>query len=233
MKSISIIVPTYNEAKNIQPFLEEIFNIVDTTIADIEFIFVDDNSPDGTGGIIESLKNSYPIRCIHRSGKLGLGSAVIEGFKQSKREYLGVMDADLSHDPTILNDMIRALDTHDIVIGSRFAEGSEVEDWKWWRKLTSRVGVGMSKMISGSNDPLSGYFMFKKSVIHGITLETKGYKILFEILVKGTWRSIQEFPFTFRMRTHSASKLSIQEYFLFAGQLVCYAWYRLLHPRRD
>lgn len=227
MKSVSLIVPTYNEAENIKPFIEEINEVVDKTIADVEFIFVDDNSPDGTGNIIEELKSLYPIQCIHRPGKLGLGSAVIEGFKKSKREYIGVMDADLSHDPVILNAMLQALDICDIAIGSRFALGSKVEDWKWWRRLTSVVGVRISELISGAKDPLSGFFVMKRSVIDGVELTTTGYKILFEILVKGKWKSIREFPFTFRIRTHSTSKLSAREYILFGRQILSYAWYKL------
>ena len=231
MKSVSLIIPTYNEAENIKPFIEEISEVVDKTVADIEFIFVDDNSPDGTGNVIEELKKLYPIQCIHRSGKLGLGSAVIEGFKKSKREYLGVMDADLSHDPVILNDMFRALDMCDIAIGSRFVLGSRVEDWKWWRKLTSVVGVKISELISGAKDPLSGFFIMRRSVINGVELTTTGYKILFEILVKGKWKSIREFPFVFRMRAHSASKLSAREYVLFGKQILSYAWYKLTNKK--
>jgi dolichol-phosphate mannosyltransferase len=226
MKQISLIIPTYNEAENIEPLIKEIDETVDKSIADFEYIVVDDNSPDGTGAVAEKLKEQYPVRVIHRAGKLGLGSAVVEGFNASTREYVGVMDADLSHDPVILNDMVRALDECDIVIGSRFAEGSRVEKWKWWRKITSVVGVFFAKIISGARDPLSGYFILNRSVINGIKLETKGYKILFEILVKGKWKKIQEFPFTFRIRKHSTSKLNSKEYILFVRQIVSYAIYK-------
>src|SRR3989344_9086965 len=132
---VSIIIPTYNEALNLPLLVEEIFNAIDKSRIDAELIIVDDNSPDGTGKVAEELKQKYPIKVIHRSGKLGLGSAVIEGFKQSDWPYVGVMDADLSHDPGILNDLILALESNDIAIGSRFSEGSSVENWKWWRKL--------------------------------------------------------------------------------------------------
>lgn len=226
MKRISLIIPTYNEAGNIEPLIKEIDEVVNKSIADFEYIIVDDNSPDKTGIIAESLKEKYPVRVIHRSGKLGLGSAVIEGFNVSTREYVGVMDADLSHDPAILNDMIYALDKNDVVVGSRFIRGSEVEKWKWWRKITSVVGVFFAKIISGVNDPLSGYFIFNRSVINGVKLETKGYKILFEILVKGKWNRVQEFPFKFRMRERSASKLNTKEYILFIKQIVEYAVYK-------
>ena len=189
-----VIIPTYNEVENIEPLIKEIDEVVNKSIVDFEYIIVDDNSPDGTGAVAEKLKERYPVKVIHRSGKFGLGSAVIEGFGASTREYLGVMDADLSHDPDILNNMVKALDECEIVIGSRFAKESNVEQWKWWRKLVSKIGVFFAKLISGAHDPLSGYFILNRSVIDGAQLETVGYKILFEILVKGKWKKIQEFP---------------------------------------
>ncbi|MFA5870349.1 MAG: glycosyltransferase family 2 protein [Candidatus Paceibacterota bacterium] len=226
MKQISLIIPTYNEVENIEPLIEEIDKVINKSIADFEYIIVDDNSPDGTGAVAEKLKERYPVKVIHRSGKFGLGSAVIEGFGVSTREYLGVMDADLSHDPDILNNMVKALDECEIVIGSRFAKESNVEQWKWWRKLVSKIGVFFAKLISGAHDPLSGYFILNRSVIDGVQLETVGYKILFEILVKGKWKKIQEFPFTFRIRKYSTSKLNSKEYVLFVKQLLSFAIYK-------
>lgn len=232
-KYISLIVPTYNEAPNIEPLMEEIVSVVDSSIADIEFIIVDDNSPDGTGRIADELSKKYPLQVIHRAGKLGLGSAVIEGINRSTRSYCGVMDADLSHDPIILNDMIKGLDNSDIVMGSRFAQGSAVEQWAWYRKLLSNTGVFFARLLTGVKDPLSGYFFFKREVVRGVSLSTVGYKILLEILVKGTYNNVKEYPYTFRMRRHSASKLNAKEYIFFAKQLIEYAWYTLVHSRRQ
>lgn len=227
MRSVSVIIPTYNESKNIPILVEEIFDVLDKEKIDLEIIFVDDNSPDGTGKIAEELANKYPIKVVHRAGKLGLGSAVIAGFKASEREYLGVMDADLSHDPSILNQLITALDEYDITIGGRFEAGSEVQNWIWWRKLTSQVGVFFARLLTGVNDPLSGYFFFRRSVIDGVALTTVGYKILLEILVKGAWSRAKEIPFQFRIRKFSTSKLSTKEYWLFAKQLFSYTLYKI------
>lgn len=226
MKRVSLIIPTYNEADNLKPLIEEIESVVDANKFDVEFIIVDDNSPDDTGAVAEQLKSIHQVRVIHRSGKMGLGSAVIVGFQESSREYLGVMDADLSHDPRILNSMLESLEINDIAIGSRFEAGSSVEQWKWWRKLTSYIGVFFARIISGAKDPLSGYFVMRRSVIDGVNLETQGYKILFEILVKGNWKSIREFPYTFRIRERSASKLNGKEYLLFGKQIIEYAIYK-------
>jgi len=227
MKSVSLIVPTYNEAKNLPLFVEEVWSIVDKNKIDLEFIFVDDNSPDGTGQVAEDLKGKYPIKVIHRPGKLGLGSAVIEGFKLSDRPYLGVMDADLSHDPAILNELILSLGEYDISIGSRFEKGSAVEDRSLFRRAISGTGVFFAKMLSGVSDSLSGYFFFNRSIIEGVVLKTIGYKILLEILVKGKWHKVKELPYTFRMRIHSASKLNNREFVLFLGQIIKYSFYKI------
>lgn len=228
MQQVSLIIPTYNEAKNLSLLLEEIWQTLDKSNIDLEFIIVDDNSPDGTGQIAEELSKQYPIKVIHRSGKLGLGSAVIEGFKASSRPYLGVMDADLSHDPIILNQLIINLKDFDITLGSRFEKGSFVEKWPWWRKLISTVGVFLTKKLTGVEDSLSGYFFLRASVIKDAVLTTTGYKILLEILVKGKYKKVKELSFTFRIRRYSSSKLNWKEHWFFAKQLLAYAWYRLL-----
>ncbi len=227
MREVSLVIPTYNEAKNLPLLIEEILTVIDRNNIDLEFIVVDDNSPDGTGNVAEELSKKYQVKVIHRSGKMGLGSAVAEGLKASDRPIVGVMDADLSHDPKILNDLILSLEHHDITIGSRFSQGSVVESWQWWRKFISNVGVFFAKKITKVKDPLSGYFFLNKKVIEGVSLKTKGYKILLEILVKGKFTSVKEIPFVFRMRKFSASKLNYTEYFLFSGQLVKYALFSL------
>ncbi|MBP9732119.1 MAG: FkbM family methyltransferase [Candidatus Magasanikbacteria bacterium] len=227
MKLVSIIIPTYNESKNLPLVVEEIFSIADTKSFDIEIIVVDDNSPDGTGSVADSLKQKFPVKVIHRAGKLGLGSAVREGFKLSGREILGVMDADFSHDPQILNALLRSLETHDIAIGSRFTIGSTVEKWEWWRKILSQAGVIIARAITGVHDPLSGYFFFNRDVIKNTDLTVSGYKILLEILVKGTFSRVHELPYNFRVRKFSTSKLNSKEYYLFLKQIIIYSGYRV------
>lgn len=226
MKKVRLIIPTYNEALNLPDLCSEIFSAVDAAKFDMMLIIVDDNSPDGTGKVAEELKSKYPIKVIHRAGKLGLGSAVREGFSQADGDILGVMDADLSHDPAILNQLLDSLDQFDIAIGSRFQPGSVVESWPAWRKLTSNIGVYLAKKITGVKDPLSGYFFMKKEVIENIPLTTVGYKILFEILIKGKYRKVAELPYRFRMRLHSSSKLNLKEYMLFLEQLFKFALYK-------
>lgn len=222
--SISLITPTYNERENIALLAKEVFSVLDgNTEIDLELIIVDDNSPDGTGDIAEELCEKFPVKVVHRSGKLGLGSAVMEGFKKSDREYLGVIDADLSHDPIVLPDLIMGLRDFDLTIGSRYDADSKVEKWPWYRKLISQTGVFLAQKLTGVQDPLAGYFFLRREVLGNMTLTSPGYKILLEILVKGEYRNFLEVPFVFRNRQFSSSKLNVKEYYLFSKQLLLFS----------
>ena len=225
---VSLITPTYNERENIPILAEEIFSVIATEPdIDMELIVVDDNSPDGTGKVAEGLKDTYPLQVVHRAGKLGLGSAVMEGFALSEREYIGVIDADLSHDPSILPQLIHGLREYDITIGSRFGETSKVEKWALHRRLTSLMGVGFARLLTGVEDPLSGYFFLHRSGLGGLELTSSGYKILLEILVKGRIETHMSVPFIFRNRQFSQSKLNAKEYVLFAKQLLYFTVHKL------
>ncbi len=225
---VSLVTPTYNEKENLPLLVEEIYQTLQSCPdVDLEIIVVDDASPDGTGAIADDLAGQYPLRVIHRAGKLGLGSAVMEGFRLSTRPHLGVIDADLSHDPQILPRLIYGLREVDITIGSRFGDGSRVEDWAWHRKMISLTGVGCARLLTGVEDPLSGYFFLHSSVLDGVELTSRGYKILFEILVKGCYSRHMSVPFVFRNRQFSRSKLNWEEHLLFAKQLAVFSLRRL------
>jgi dolichol-phosphate mannosyltransferase len=147
----------------------------------------------------------------------------MEGFQASDRDFLGVIDADLSHDPALLPKLIGGLAECDLMIGSRYNPESRVEKWPWYRKVVSQVGVAFAKLLTGIDDPLSGYFFLHRDVISGVSLTSHGYKILFEILVKGTYRSHLEIPYVFRNREFSTSKLNLGEYYLFMKQILIFS----------
>ncbi len=225
---VSLITPTYNERPNISLLAEEVFSaVVEFPEIDVELIVVDDNSPDGTGEEAEKLRDRYPVQVVHRPGKLGLGSAVMDGFRKSDRDCLGVIDADLSHDPSVLPQLILGLRQHDLALGSRYNPDSRVERWPWYRKLISQTGVLAARQLTGVQDPLSGYFFLHRRVLQGVTLTSPGYKILLEILVKGSWSTFVEVPYVFRNRQYSTSKLNLNEYYLFSKQLLVFSLARL------
>ena len=224
---VSLITPTFNEKENIALLAAEIFEVIgQEQDIDLELIVVDDKSPDGTGEAAEKLKGTYPMQVIHRAGKLGLGSAVMEGFALSQREYVGVIDADLSHDPIELPKLIHGLSQHDITIGSRFGATSKVEEWAWHRCAISMAGVSMARCLTGVEDPLSGYFFVKRSVLADLELTSSGYKILLEILAKGTYESHLSIPIFFRNRQFSSSKLNWKEHLLFLKQILYFSLHR-------
>lgn len=230
---ISLITPTYNERENIPILVEEVFGIISQyPEIDLELIVVDDNSPDGTGDVAEGLKDRYPIQVLHREGKLGLGSAVMAGFAHSDRPLLGVIDADLSHDPVVLPELILGLRDHDLAIGSRYNPESRVEKWPWYRKVISQAGVFFARQLTGVQDPLAGYFFLHRRVIDGMALTSPGYKILLEILVKGHYNRFMEVPFIFRNRQFSSSKLNWTEYYLFAKQLLLFGVFKKRFTKR-
>jgi dolichol-phosphate mannosyltransferase len=195
-------------------------------------IIVDDNSPDGTGKLAESLSHSYPISTIHRNKKLGLGSAVIEGFKFAKGDILGVMDADLSHPVEAIPKILEELKNFDLVIGSRLTQGGIVEKWSLPRKIISGAGVCLARFLTKTRDPLSGFFFFKRSVIKNVTLCCDGYKILLEILVKGNYLNCKEVPIIFKPRTAGKSKLNFNEYIDYL-KLLGHLYFHKLKNRRE
>ena len=158
----SIVVPTYNEAGGIERLIVTLSDVFAKNMLDGEIVVVDDNSPDGTGDIVERLAGEkYPVRCLHRPGKMGLSSGVIDGWKFARAESdaLGAMDADFSHDATIIPKMVHALSNgYDLAIGSRYVAGGGIEDWPVQRKLTSLVAIALAKPLTAVHDITSGFF---------------------------------------------------------------------------
>lgn len=208
----SIIVPTYNEKENIKLLIEGIAQAFNSQ--EYEIIVVDDASPDGAAEVAHSLSPVYPVRVIKRKGKLGLSSAVLEGFKNSEGEILGVMDADLSHPPQAIPQFIEPLREGkvDLVIASRYVEKGGILNWSLKRKIISRGAKILARPLTPLKDPLSGFFFLKRKVIEGVSLSPKGFKIGLEIIVKGKYKKAVEMPYIFRDRRYGKSKCSWGEY---------------------
>ena len=186
-----------------------------------EIIVSDDNSPDGTAKIAEELSKEYNVKVLIRKSNKGLSPAVCDGFKIAKGDIIGVIDADLSHPPEIIPNMIRYMQdtTSDIVVASRLIHGGGIEKWPIKRKITSYIATTLARPLTKVKDPMSGFFFLNKKVIDGVKLETKGYKILLEILVKGKYKKAVEYPFIFKDRAVGESKLNIKTNIQYIKQL--------------
>jgi dolichol-phosphate mannosyltransferase len=218
---LSIIVPTYNESRNIEELLTRIFTALKPNYTPYEVIVVDDNSPDGTAQIAEALKSKFDLRVVKRPRKIGLASAVLNGFKLATGDILCVMDADLSHPPEAVPEMYKAISNgdFDIVIGSRCVEGGGATNWPWYRRFGSSFAQLLAKPITHVNDSTSGFFMIKKSVLESADINPIGFKILLEILVKGNYSKIKEIPIVFNDRGGGKSKLGMKQTMEYLKQL--------------
>jgi len=210
-EKISIIVPTYNESENIKPLLERLGKTLKQH--DYEILVVDDNSPDGTADIAENLSEEYPVRIIHRPGKSGLASAVIEGIGKAEGDIVGVIDADLQHPPELVVQLSRAIiEGNDIAIASRYIKGGGIENWSLLRRIASKGAILLARPLTKVHDPASGYFFIDKKVAMEIAFKPAGFKILLEILVKGSYERTKEIPYVFSERRGGKSKLGLMEY---------------------
>jgi len=230
---LSIIIPTYNEAENLPELIfllgNNLFNL------DYEIIVVDDNSPDKTGKIAESLSDKYPVKVIHRNKKLGLATAVVEGFKAAEGNLLCVMDADLSHPPEKIAEMIKCLEKNgaDLVIASRLVEDGKIEKWPLHRQFISFCGRCLVWPLTNVKDPLSGFFIINKNVIRNLDFSPLGYKILLEILVKGTYKKVIEYPFIFKNRAHGKTKLGGRTIFYYFVHVIRLYYYSLFSKKYE
>jgi dolichol-phosphate mannosyltransferase len=223
---ISIIIPTYNESENILQLIEA---IEDNLPHDMftELVVVDDNSPDGTGAIVEKYihntiiidkpnqgNKQFLVKIIHRYDKNGLISAILEGIASSSAEYILVMDADFSHSPQMIPIMVDELlhNPDHIVVASRYSKGGSVVGWPIKRKIISKGATMIARRIlklCNISDPMSGFFACRRNMIENIKIDTIGYKLLLEVLVKTNNRMVKEIPYTFTDRKFGQSKMDI------------------------
>lgn len=230
---ISVIIPTYNESGNLEILLDRIFEELKGVEAEV--VVVDDNSPDGTGELAESLKQKHPVQVLHRSGKLGLASAVLDGMKAAKGNILAVIDADLSHDPSILPHLHSLLQNGtDLAVGSRHVPGGGTKGWPLFRQMGSRFAISLARPITRVKDATSGYFAFRRSVVEGVPLDALGFKIGLEIFVKGRYKNWKEVPYVFQDRQSGKSKLNKKVVLEYLKHLIKLYWWKItLSWRRD
>ncbi|HEY8296650.1 MAG TPA: polyprenol monophosphomannose synthase [Candidatus Baltobacteraceae bacterium] len=219
----SIVIPTYNEAGGIERLIRALDGVFKKNELDGELIVVDDNSPDGTGAIVDRLALEFPVRALHRSGKLGLSSGVIEGWRFARPDSaaLGAMDADFSHDIEILPRMVAAIESggYGLAVGSRYVKGGGITNWPLKRKVTSRVACMLAAPLTPIKDLTSGYFLVRREALDGIELDPIGFKIGLEVIAKGHYGRALEVPYVFTDRVAGESKLNEKEIFNYLKQL--------------
>ena len=241
---LTVVIPTYNEAVNLPGLIAALFSL---PCENLKILVVDDNSPDGTGVVVEELVESYPNRLslIVRPSKLGLGSAYISGFQQALKQgaqAVGQMDADFSHPPEKLLELMDALDTCDVSLGSRYVVGGRLDqDWPLWRKGLSSFGNFYARTILRLpvRDTTGGFRIWRRSALLGMPLDrvrSNGYAFQVEMvyLAYRLGYSFKEIPFYFAERNWGESKMS----FAIQMEAVRRVWellieYRDLHPTQS
>jgi dolichol-phosphate mannosyltransferase len=217
---LSLVVPTYCEAKNISDLVVRVAQLLEPILpGQYEIIVVDDDSPDFTWQIAQQLSAEVPaLRVMRREAERGLSTAVVRGWQAARGDILAVIDADLQHPPETIVDLYRMMERgSDIAVATRHVEGGGVSDWSLTRRFISRAAqliglVILPGVVGRVTDPMSGFFMITRRAIENIDLNPLGYKILIEVMARGRSRWIGEVPYVFRERDHGASKVTGKVY---------------------
>jgi len=208
----ALVVPTLNEAGNIDEVLGQLTGALRETEYEYEIVVVDDGSTDGTvEQVREWTKRDPRIRLISREGERGLAGAVLHGWNQSRANLLGVIDADLQHPPELLPELLKAAERTDVAIASRYARDQGTKGWNPLRAAISRLstllaGPLICKKSLQVTDPMSGFFIIHRRCIEGLSFQTTGFKLLLEILVRGRIQKVQEIAYHFGLRRAGRSK---------------------------
>src|ERR1700722_13252891 len=227
---LSIVLPTFNESRNIVAVIEKLSSVLKRLQGiEYEIVVVDDDSPDLTWQLAlqQGLKDGDPhVRVMCRQLEKGLATAVIRGWQAARGRILGVMDADLQHPPEVMARLFAGINEGAAVaIGSRVAEGGGVSDWRLSRRMISRAAqlIGLlilPEVVGRVSDPMSGCFLVRRTAVAGITLNPTGYKILIEVLARGRVPAIAEVGYVFRERQLGSSKVSSRIYLQYLQQLL-------------
>ena len=233
---LSMVVPTFDEAGNIEALLRRLHAVLAGSGEGFEIIVVDDDSPDQTWEVAGAVATELAeVRVIRRIGVSGLATAVICGWSHARGEVLGVIDGDGQHPPEVVADLLEAMDGRtEVAVASRHVDGGGVSDWSALRRLLSRGAQALGLLLLPSTvgqvtDPMSGYFLVRRDVVADVELDPVGYKILLEVLARGEVRRVAERPYVFLERAEGESKVSAGHYLGYLRHLL-----RLrLHPLRS
>jgi dolichol-phosphate mannosyltransferase len=228
---ISIILPTFCEADNIGPIINNIFNMLEKTDIKGQIVVVDDNSPDGTADVAQNMAKEYPVRVHVRKNQRGLATAVMKGFELADGDIFMVMDADMSHPVEKIPDMINPIlrGECDGTVGTRYIGGGECENWPLIRKIVSKGAGLLAKGVTGLSDPTSGFMAIRSEKLEGVQLDPIGWKIVLEVIVKTNCRYM-EVPISFSDREKGESKLNFNvqiDYIRHLWRLYCFRYRKI------
>lgn len=213
---LALVIPTLNEEGNIAALLDRVRAALEITEIPFEILVVDDDSRDRTGAIVSALAEEDPrVRLIVRKGQRGLSGAIVDGWRNTDADILGVMDADLQHPPEVLPVLCRAIACgRDLAIGSRYTPGGGIGDWNFLRKLLSSAAVWATWPLQRhgvrAHDPMSGFFLVRRECVQNIAFQRVGFKLLLEILIRSRVASVEEIPFAFGLRSEGESKANFK-----------------------
>jgi len=214
LPSISLIIPTYQEAPNVRSLLAAVAEVRRRCALTLELLVMDDDSRDGTREAVRDAGLPW-VRLVVRTANRGLSAAVIDGMRLATNDVIVVMDADLSHPPEVIPELVAAVaDGADFAIGSRYAPGGRTDpDWGLFRRANSRFATWLARPFTPARDPMSGFFAISRDRFLACAdrLNPVGYKIGLELIVKGRCERIAEVPIRFRQRHQGRSKLTVRE----------------------
>lgn len=231
MSSATVIIPTLNEAENIDVLLQEILVVKKACGIDFKVLFVDSASTDSTCDEVEKWDQG-DITLLQRSCNCGLAAAVIAGAHQATSKYIAVMDADLSHPPEIIPQLFEPLinGSHDLVIGSRYVEGGATPDWPMSRIISSKIATFPASFFCTVHDPLAGFFSIRRDLITSFPHKVPGFKICLALLAHYNKKiRVKEVPIIFRDRDLGESKMTKTIVLLYLRQLLFLVLQRLRH----
>ena len=218
---ISIVVPTFREADSLPSLIERVARLRQQDQLELELLVVDDDSRDGTEALIAARSEPWLQLFVRREDR-GLSQAVLFGLARARGETLVVMDADLSHPPEVIPEMLAALrDGADFVLGSRYVQGgTTAEGWGLFRFLNSKIATYLARPLTSVSDPMSGFFALPRSVFaRAENPSPLGYKIGLELLVRCHCQNVREVPIHFSNREHGESKLTMHQQLLYLRHL--------------
>lgn len=225
---LSLVIPTYQESKNIAHIVRLISELLDEILPNnYELLVVDDDSPDCTWEIAQNLLPDYPqLQVMRRQRERGLATAVIRGWQAARGQILGVIDGDLQHPPEVLLNLLKIVECGaDLAVASRHVEEGGVSDWSLVRRFLSRGAqtlgaIVLPEVVGRVSDPMSGYFLVRRRAIAGHKLNPVGYKILIEVLGQGNIDKISEVGYVFQERQEGQSKVTPKQYIEYLHHLL-------------